>query len=158
MVIPLTSDVSWGWYEEVARMYKGSKILVIDDDPIYVKSTTAILESHGYRVEHAGDGKEGLSRIRECKPDLVLLDVMMSWVLDGVALTETMMHEKEMDHIPIIMVSSIRHSEYGGLFPDERYLHIDTWLDKPCPPTQLVATIEATLSRREKYRSYSQRA
>ena len=132
-------------------MHQGARILLIDDDPIYVRSTVAILESHGYRVESALDGKEGLARMIEHKPDLVLLDVMMSWALEGVTVSQEMLQKNELQRIPIIMVSSIRASEYKGLFPRERYLHVDCWLDKPCPPARLVSEIEATLSRRERY-------
>ena len=133
-------------------MDAGYKILVIDDDPIFVKATQAILESHGYRVDSARDGEEGLAKMRQDIPDLVLLDVMMGWVLEGVSVTREMMDEKELRSIPIIMVTSIRGSEHRGMFPQDEYLHINSWLDKPCPPSELVSEIEATLSRHEKYR------
>ena len=128
------------------------KILVIDDDPIFVKTTKAILESHGYQVDSAQDGDEGLAKMREDIPDLVLLDVMMGWVLEGVSVSREMMDEKELRGIPIIMVTSIRDSEYRGVFPQDEYLHINSWLDKPCAPSKLVSEIETTLSRHEKYR------
>ena len=136
-------------------MHQGAKILLIDDDPIYVRSTVAILESHGYQVESAPDGKAGLELMAKVDPDLVLLDVMMSWALDGVAVSEEMMQHSGLRRIPIIMVSAIRSSEFGGLFPQERYLHIDRWLDKPCPPARLVSEIEATLTRRDQYAAQS---
>jgi len=128
------------------------KILVIDDDPIFVKTTKAILESHGYQVDSAQDGDEGLAKMREDIPDLVLLDVMMGWVLEGVSVSREMMDEKELRGIPIIMVTSIRDSEHRGVFPQDEYLHINSWLDKPCAPSKLVSEIETTLSRHEKYR------
>jgi len=128
------------------------KILVIDDDPIFVKTTRAILESHGYQVDSAQDGDEGLAKMREDIPDLVLLDVMMGWVLEGVSVSREMMDEKELRGIPIIMVTSIRDSEHRGVFPQDEYLHINSWLDKPCAPSKLVSEIETTLSRHEKYR------
>ena len=144
-----------GTHVEVDEMHQGSRILLIDDDPIYVRSTAAILESHGYRVESAHDGKEGLARMSELKPDLVLLDVMMSWALEGVTVSQEMMQQNDLQRIPIIMISSIRASEYKGLFPHERYLHVDSWLDKPCPPARLVSEIEAALTRRDKYAAQS---
>lgn len=131
------------------------KILVIDDDPIFVKTTRAILESHGYQVDSAQDGDEGLAKMREDIPDLVLLDVMMGWVLEGVSVSREMMDEKELRSIPIIMVTSIRSSEHRGVFPQDEYLHINSWLDKPCAPSKLVSEIEATLSRHERYRTAS---
>jgi hypothetical protein len=50
------------------------------------------------------------------------------------------------------MVTSIRASEYLGLFPQDQYLHIDSWLDKPCAPDKLVSEVEKTLARYVKYK------
>ncbi len=60
------------------------RILIVDDDPVFSKSATAILESQGYQVDTAAGGDAGLAKMQEDKPDLVILDVMMDWVLDGV--------------------------------------------------------------------------
>jgi CheY-like chemotaxis protein len=127
------------------------QILVIDDDPIFVKSTTAILEANGYQVDSAPNREEGLAKMNEKKPDLLILDVMMDWVLDGVSISREMMAERELRRIPIVMVTSIRNSEYRGVFPQDEYLHIDSWLDKPCPPDKLVAEVQKTLERHKKY-------
>jgi CheY-like chemotaxis protein len=131
---------------------KGHRILIIDDDPIYVKSTKAVLESHGYQVVSAQNGDEGLAQMTQDMPDLVLLDVMMDWVLEGVTVSQEMMSRRELRRVPIIMVTSIRDSEYLGLFPQDQYLHIDSWLDKPCAPDKLVSEVETTLARHDKYR------
>ena len=136
-------------------MSVGRKILVVDDDPIYVKSTKAILESHGYQVDSAQNGEEALAKMGQEKPDLVLLDVMMDWVLEGVTISQEMMSQRELQPIPIIMVTSIRDSEYRGTFPQDQYLHINSWLDKPCPPDKLVAEIERTLARHQEYQEKS---
>jgi CheY-like chemotaxis protein len=134
---------------------KMERILVIDDDPIFVKSTTAILEAHGYQVESASNREEGLAKMSEQKPDLLLLDVMMDWVLDGVSISREMMAERDLRRIPIVMVTSIMNSEYRGVFPQDEYLHIDSWLNKPCPPDKLVAEVEKTLERHQKYQEPS---
>ena len=136
-------------------MSVGRKILVVDDDPIYVKSTKAILESHGYQVDSAQNGEEALAKMSQEKPDLVLLDVMMDWVLEGVTISQEMMSQRELQPIPIIMVTSIRDSEYRGTFPQDQYLHINSWLDKPCPPDKLVAEIRKTLARHNEYQEKS---
>jgi CheY-like chemotaxis protein len=133
-------------------MDRGKRILVIDDDPIYVKSTTAILESHGYQVDSARNGEEALTKMRQDKPDLVLLDVMMDWLLEGVTVSQEMMNQRELQPIPIIMVTSIRSTEHQGVFPQDQYLHIDSWLDKPCSPDKLVSEVAKTLARHERYR------
>ncbi len=134
-------------------MGKEQRILVVDDDPIYVKSTQAILESHGYRVDIAQDGSEALAIMERERPDLVILDVMMDWVLEGVTISQEMMSRRELQGIPIIMITSIRSSEHLRMFPQDQYLHINSWLDKPCAPDQLVSEVEKTLARHSKYAS-----
>jgi DNA-binding response OmpR family regulator len=133
-------------------MDAGRKILVIDDDPIFVKSTTAVLQSRGYQVDSAQNAEEALAKMSQERPDLVLLDVMMDWVLEGVTISQEMMSQKELQRVPIIMITSIRDSEYRGLFPQDQYLHINSWLDKPCSPDKLLSEVEKTLARHEKYR------
>jgi DNA-binding response OmpR family regulator len=129
------------------------RVLIIDDDPIYTKSTQAVLESHGYQVDTAQGGDEGLSKMKEQTPDVVLLDVMMDWVLDGVSVSRSMMDDAALNKVPLIMVTSIRSSEYQATFPQDQYLHIDGWLDKPCPPDKLVSEINAVLARHEQYKT-----
>ena len=53
------------------------KILVIDDDPTLVKVVQPFLESHGFLVDVAADGEEGIEKIRADRPDLIILDVQM---------------------------------------------------------------------------------
>ena len=133
----------------------GRSILIVDDDVIFVRSTQVILESHGYQVDTARDGDEGLSHMSQHKPDLVLLDVMMGWPLEGVSVSRQMMSRWELRHIPIIMVSSIRASEYRGAFPQGQYLHIHSWVDKPCTPSRLVSEVQETLARADAHRRLS---
>jgi CheY-like chemotaxis protein len=133
-------------------MDAGRNILVIDDDPIFVKSTTAVLQSRGYQVDSAQNAEEALAKMSQERPDLVLLDVMMDWVLEGVTISQEMMSQKELQRVPIIMITSIRDSEYRGLFPQDQYLHINSWLDKPCPPDKLLSEVEKTFARHDKYR------
>jgi len=54
-----------------------SKITLVDDDVEFCEATQILLESMGYEVTVAYDGKQGLKKIRQAKPDLVILDVMM---------------------------------------------------------------------------------
>ncbi len=59
------------------------KILLVDDDLDFVKSTTDLLEAHGYRVISAQDGTSGLSLAKQEHPDLMVLDVMMATKTEG---------------------------------------------------------------------------
>jgi len=58
------------------------KVLVVDDDPDFVDAVKSVIEKGGYQVDVAYDGKEGLERVSQSKPDVIILDVMMP-VMNG---------------------------------------------------------------------------
>ncbi|NLE76083.1 MAG: response regulator [Chloroflexi bacterium] len=122
-------------------------ILVVDDDPDFVETTRLVLQSRGYRVDDAASGGQALERMRSTLPDLVLLDVMMDSVLDGVAVSAAMREDRTMAAVPLLMVSSTPTSPYAQLFPTERRLHVDGFLTKPVGPEQLLREVERLLQR-----------
>ncbi len=124
-----------------------AKILVVDDDPDFVEITTRVLTKEGYRVTSAANGQEGLKAMREQRPDLVLLDVMMATPLDGVHVSREMASDPELKGIPVIMISSIDSSEHAGLLPDDVHIPIDAWISKPAKADDLLNTIRRFLSR-----------
>ena len=86
------------------------RVLIVDDDPDFVASTTALLASHGYDVSTAASGKEGLDKLLADHPDLVLLDIMMEDDWAGYAVNQAVKFSEKfacVRHIPILMVSSI---------------------------------------------------
>ena len=115
-----------------------AKVLVVDDDPDFVEITRTILESHGYEVNTAANGDQALSSMRADLPDLVLLDVMMSTVLDGLNLSHVMSEDAALNRVPIVMVSSIADSPSAGMFPTDEYIPIDAWISKPVQPDDLL--------------------
>jgi len=91
------------------------KILIIDDDEDYLASIRTLLESHNYVVSEAASGKEGLKKIREEKPDLIVLDIMMETVDEGYSLNQIVKFQKQYEEykdIPILMVSSIQEDPF----------------------------------------------
>jgi len=118
-----------------------TKILVVDDDPEFVEITRLILEANGYEVSSASDGEQGLQAMRQDEPDLVLLDVMMSSILDGLNTCHEMQEDPDLKDIPLIMVSSIISSPHASLFPTDEYIPIDTWISKPMDPDDLLAKV-----------------
>ena len=118
-----------------------TKILVVDDDPEFVEITRLILEANGYEVSSASDGEQGLQAMRQDKPDLVLLDVMMSSILDGLNTCHQMQGDPDLKDIPLIMVSSIISSPHASLFPTDEYIPIDTWISKPMDPDDLLEKV-----------------
>ncbi|HIP96824.1 MAG TPA: response regulator, partial [Anaerolineae bacterium] len=85
-------------------MEKKAKILVIDDDPDVTEATTIILEAQGYEVITAHDGIEGLQKIKEEVPDLIILDLLMPR-LDGFGVVRELKENPryaKYDDIPIL--------------------------------------------------------
>ncbi|MGD2041240.1 MAG: response regulator [Anaerolineae bacterium] len=122
-----------------------ARILVVDDDPDFVAATTMALQANGYEVVTATNGDKALAVMRERKPDLVLLDIMMSTILDGLDVSEEMQEDPELKNIPVIMVSSISDTEHAAVFPTEGYVHMDAWITKPYQPEDLLKKIERFL-------------
>jgi len=129
--------------EEV--MEERHKILLVDDDPLFVKATQLVLESAGYEVTTAKSGNEALPLMRTEKPDLVVLDIMMDTILDGVYVSKTMWEDNELRKIPVVMVSSIASSEYASQFPLDEYLNAVDFLFKPIQPSDLLESIQRFL-------------
>lgn len=118
-----------------------SRILVVDDDPDFVEITRTVLEGNGYEVEAAADGEQALQAMRADPPDLVLLDVMMSTLLDGLNVSHVMNEDPVLSKVPIVMVSSITDSPSAGMFPTDEYIPIDAWISKPVQPDDLLTKI-----------------
>ena len=123
------------------------KILVVDDDPDFVEATRLTLEPNGYQVIGAANGDEGLAKVRSDAPDLVILDVIMASVLDGLQMSQRMQENPQQKRIPILMVTSIANTDYAALFPTDEYIHIDGFLSKPVPPDVLLQRIAELLGR-----------
>lgn len=121
------------------------RILVVDDDPDFVEATSIVLEAEGYVVDSAASGREALAKMRQSRPDLVILDIMMEGILDGLRASKEMEVDKTLREVPILIVSSITSSEYIGMFPTDEYLHADNFLSKPVEPARLLAEVKRLL-------------
>jgi Lrp/AsnC family transcriptional regulator for asnA, asnC and gidA len=121
-------------------------ILVVDDDPDFVEATRIVLESADYQVASAANGEQGLRAMYRDRPDLVILDVMMNGILDGLDASFRMRANRGVDRIPILMVSSIASSDYAAMFPTDEYVPVESFLSKPVGPDQLLAEVKRLLS------------
>lgn len=117
-------------------------ILLVDDDPDLTLANRLVLESAGYQVETASSGKEGLDKMRARKPDLVLMDVMMTSPLEGYYITQQIANEPELRDVPIVMVSSIASTQYAESFPTNQYLNIVEFISKPIEPEKLLERVK----------------
>lgn len=113
-------------------------ILIIDDDPDFSEIVKTALEAHSFAVRCAANGPQGLAMMRDRKPDLVFLDVIMVLPDEGVYVSDEMARDPDLRDVPVVMVSSIASSHLGGHFPTDRPLHVDKFLDKPVPLQTLV--------------------
>lgn len=118
-----------------------AKILVVDDDPDFVKVTSKVLEKAGYTVTSAANGAKALQLMRNDKPDLVLLDIMMSYILDGLDVSREMAEDPALKDVPVIMVTSLTGVKASGLLPTDEYVAVDEWLTKPVDPDQLLTRV-----------------
>lgn len=115
-------------------------ILIVDDEPRYLRLMEANLVTEGYQVISATNGQEAVDLVVEKHPDLVFLDVMMP-VLDGFAALERI---REFSNIPIIIVTA-RGNENDRVRGLD--LGADDYIVKPFSATELLARARAVLRR-----------
>lgn len=120
-------------------------ILIVDDDPDLVTVCRSILQAEGYQVLDAQNGNQALKVMRRERPDLVLLDIMMTTILDGLSVSEEMQADPELRDVPIIMISSITDTQFAAMFPTDEYVHMDAWISKPIHPEDLLKKITQCL-------------
>jgi DNA-binding response OmpR family regulator len=94
-------------------------ILVVDDDPDLVETLAMMLESKGCEVGRAYDGIEGEESIRERRPDLVVLDIMMPRK-DGYVLCGELKADEKTRDIPVVLLTAV-----GEAVPSTSYTHAD---------------------------------
>jgi len=119
-----------------------AKILVVDDDPDFQVVCQSVLKAEGYQVVQAVNGDEAWRKVQQDKPDLMLLDVMMSSTLEGVDVCRQVRADPKFKDLPIVMISSIGTTEYASEFPDEERIPIDAWLSKPLQPAVLLKAVK----------------
>ena len=124
------------------------KLLLIDDDEDLLRSFQVILESNGFDVITCNEGKNGFLILKQDKPDLLVLDVMMNTNLEGYNLLHMIKSYPEYRNMPIILLTGMRDQlgvnlysavEDESLFPNVRFQ------DKPINPHLLVEMISDML-------------
>jgi CheY-like chemotaxis protein len=123
-----------------------AKVLVVDDDPDFVKVTSKVLERAGHDVVSANNGAKALKSMRQERPDLVLLDIMMSYILDGLDVSREMSQDPLLQDVPVIMVTSLTGVKGSSMFPTDEYIPVDEWLSKPVDPDTLLDRVKEALA------------
>ena len=126
----------------MASAQERRRVLVVDDEERMVRFIRMNLEHDGFQVSEAFNGKQAIQRLRDIKPDLILLDVMMP-DLDGFDVLEMI---REISSVPVIMLTAkgeeddrVRGLELGA----------DDYVSKPFSPRELVSRVKAVLRRTE---------
>jgi len=126
------------------------KVLVVDDDPDVRSFVVTVLEENGYTPLVAHDGVEGLEKIQDALPDLVILDVLMPRG-SGIRLYRHLKTDGALKDLPVIMFTGIALRSFlksqkvldefkGGEVPRP-----DIYLEKPVEPEELVQAIETKI-------------
>lgn len=130
-----------------------SKILIIDDDPDIVEAMRMPLEANAYHVISAGSGREGLEKLKEEKPDLIILDIMMETDTEGFHVAYKLRDQspdaeyRDFRHIPIIVITAIHQKTALRFSPetDEEFLPVDDFIEKPIQPKDLLEKVSELL-------------
>ncbi len=123
------------------------KILTVDDDPDIIAFVKTVLEENGYIPMIARNGEAGLAMVREEKPALVILDVLMP-KQSGIRMYREMRYDEELKDIPVIVLSGIakrtflRSQEALTEFGDQSVPEPDAYIEKPVEPEELAEVIK----------------
>jgi DNA-binding response OmpR family regulator len=120
------------------------KILIVDDDPDIVEAGRLVLEREGYEVEGAPNRADGMKRLEEVKPDLLILDIMMEERDDGLRMAREI--RKAGHTLPIIMLTSVNAAMGLNIDKDEEMVPVDEFQPKPVDPQTLIAKVKKLLA------------
>jgi len=128
-------------------------VLIIEDDPDYRAVLQEILQAGGYRVETATTGQEGLTRVPLVRPDLIILDVMMEKTISGFEVAKRL---KSRDpgseyaafaRTPILILTAIHQTTFFRFQPDDDYLPVEDFMEKPPDRKELLSRVGHLLAR-----------
>src|SRR5512139_2407905 len=121
-------------------MSESKSVLIIDDDRDYVRAIQSLLESSGYKVRSASNGRDGIQMAKNTPPDLILLDVMMSERTEGFFVLQELRRIPTLSQTPVIVLSSIYSEEpVFRIYPEAGLLPANLFLAKPVDPARLLS-------------------
>ncbi|MCG3177930.1 MAG: Alkaline phosphatase synthesis transcriptional regulatory protein PhoP [Phycisphaerae bacterium] len=119
-----------------------AKILLIDDDVDFVEVNKALLESSNHQVVYAHNGDDGKRLAVAEKPDVVILDVMMTTRTEGFHVARDLRANPATRNIPIVMLTAVNQEVPWKFGPDEVWLPVDEFMEKPVRPDALLAAVK----------------
>jgi len=120
-----------------------AKILIVDDETDSIMMVQMQLEANGYEVIAANNGEEGLEKVKNEKPDLIILDVMMP-KMNGYQVCAILKYYAHYNKIPIILITGKAQHEFREL---GQRVGADDFITKPFDPPILLAKIEELLKK-----------
>ena len=126
------------------------KVLVVDDDVDVRKVVTKLVEKSGYEAIEAKNGVEGMGKVREDKPDLIILDMLMPKEI-GIRMYHELKTEEPLKDIPVIVLSAIpkksflRSQKVLNEFAGQSVPEPEAYIEKPEEPEELVALMKKIL-------------
>ena len=123
------------------------RVVCIEDEPEMIDLFKLILTRRGFEVIGANGGRQGLEMVREIKPDLILIDLMMP-DMDGWEVYQQIKSNEETQDIPVIVVTAKAQSidRVLGL----HIAKVNDYIAKPFSPSSLIESIEQVLSNTDK--------
>jgi CheY-like chemotaxis protein len=126
------------------------KVLIVDDDVDVRKFVSKLVERAGYEAIEAKNGMEGMGKVREDKPDLIILDVLMP-KQSGIRMYRELKTDEPLKDIPVIMLSAIapksffRSQEVLAEFAGQSVPEPEAYMEKPEEPEELMALMKKIL-------------
>jgi CheY-like chemotaxis protein len=123
-------------------------ILVVDDDPDLVESVSMKLESNNFRTARAHDGVEAWEKIRQEKPDLVILDVMMP-IKNGYELCAEIKKDPQFKDISVVLLTAVADNVQTTTYThlDGKTTPADDYISKPIDLDKLMGIVKENLTR-----------
>ena len=131
-----------------------NKVLIVDDELDMRTYLSTLLESSGYEPMVATDGSEGICKAREIRPELIILDAMMSEE-SGIRMYQQLKTDNELKHIPVIMFSGIAKKTFFysqnmlGVHWGKSVPEPEGYIEKPFEPEELFQLAKDLLAPKE---------
>jgi CheY-like chemotaxis protein len=123
----------------------GETVLLVDDDEVFQEAVAVVLGTR-YRVVTASNGTEGLARVAQERPDVIILDVMMDHLSEGFDVAGRLRTDPETSSIPIIMLTGVDQVYNLRMEVDEAWVPCDRYLEKPISPQDLLDQVDELLT------------
>ncbi len=137
--------------EEKRALREKARILILDEDQEFVQASLPALVDRGYEVSLATSCEEGLSKVPEVLPDLIVIDLVMNKRGEGILFARKLRRNsqfKAFSKIPLLMLSDIKQQAeftFPSLTEHPFFLPVDEFLEKPVSPELLWQKVEALL-------------